>query len=77
MCHIDRYGEVVAQDGVHPNEIGYKVFAEYVGGELARIWKEQAEVAPPHQPLHPAPCTINPDVRRRIANGVGSLQRLW
>jgi len=48
---IDRYGEVVAQDGVHPNEIGYKVFAEYVGGELARIWKEQAEVAPPHHLL--------------------------
>jgi hypothetical protein len=23
----ERYGELVAQDGVHPNEEGYKVFA--------------------------------------------------
>lgn len=23
----ERYGEIVAQDGVHPNEEGYKVFA--------------------------------------------------
>jgi len=30
MLRGDRYAEVVAQDGVHPNEIGYSVFAEHL-----------------------------------------------
>jgi len=37
----DRYGGIVATDGVHPNEAGYTVFAEYIGQELAAVLKKQ------------------------------------
>mmetsp|Transcript_51184 Transcript_51184/g.120283 ORF Transcript_51184/g.120283 Transcript_51184/m.120283 type:complete len:403 (-) Transcript_51184:473-1681(-) len=37
----DRYGNIVARDGVHPNEAGYTAFAEYLGQELAGLLKQQ------------------------------------
>jgi len=36
----ERCGEIVAGDGVHPNEEGYKVFAEYIGQEMAQLFRK-------------------------------------
>jgi len=33
----ERYGEIVAQDGVHPNNHGCKVFADFLGQEIAEL----------------------------------------
>jgi hypothetical protein len=32
-------GGIVALDGVHPNEIGYAVFGEYLAAEMAAIMR--------------------------------------
>jgi len=41
----ERFGGVMSGDGVHPNETGYQVFGEWLGGVVARRFKEMARSA--------------------------------
>ena len=35
---------IVAQDGVHPNEVGYQAFADFLGQEIAVLLKRRIEL---------------------------------